>query len=598
MPPVNTPSQETPTLSPAAPASSFQQLSAVSIPAPSRPVESDDAHDDNVNFLRSRVRSPPDSSSSSLSRQRRRRQQNLAESEADPMDLDDPRNLRMSVEVNRRIPIVRRQQDEQNSNMPNYEGRVSNVRSLYGWAPGSEDENDDDEDTAYEPMQESGTGSGSMVSWFGRLSERSAMSRRHARRDAVGRGPPPLTEQSAEVGSQRTYDHPMSTTEALLQSVRGHARSSRTRLHNYLLDRERASQDSDDSRERSATSSASRAYRYLPSSRGDPHRTLTHSDLRARINVHRQIHMDNPPSPRLKETIKYLDRLRYSNSYEESITSAAAGGFMQSDYFAWNEDDFILDTAWISQPPECSWLRPGMVFSGSQRAASSGISTFSQRGLNPNSPHDPVIVNGSDNNSNRIAVSTSSGRRYWANNVYSIGGGRDENWPVKVTIHNIDYRDMTLSGTMEAYNIPDKTSPTQDAHIVTFLEGEIIDFNSHTLETKNFKADAEIDSTYWRQLQPFKNLTDDEMTRNLVSRKWITEELSKKWILMRWKERCFITPTDSRQGLTISGFYYITLCRETGLIEGLYYDPGSSPYQQLALKPETEQMIRPSYSFR
>jgi hypothetical protein len=94
---------------------------------------------------------------------------------------------------------------------------------------------------------------------------------------------------------------------------------------------------------------------------------------------------------------------------------------------------------------------------------------------------------------------------------------------------------MTLSGTMEAYNIPDKTSPSQNAVIVTFLEGEIIDFNSHTLETKNFKADAEIDSTYWRELQPFKDLTDDEMTRNLVSRKWITDELCKGWILMRWK---------------------------------------------------------------
>lgn len=51
-------------------------------------------------------------------------------------------------------------------------------------------------------------------------------------------------------------------------------------------------------------------------------------------------------------------------------------------------------------------------------------------------------------------------------------------------------------------------------------------------------------------------------------------------------ERCFITPTDSRQGLTISGFYFIALRREDGQIEGLYYDPGSSPYQQLNLSPK------------
>lgn len=63
-------------------------------------------------------------------------------------------------------------------------------------------------------------------------------------------------------------------------------------------------------------------------------------------------------------------------------------------------------------------------------------------------------------------------------------------------------------------------------------------------------------------------------------------------------ERCFITPTDSRQGLTISGFYYISLRRSDGQIEGLYYDPGSSPYQQLSLKPETPKMVCPSYAFR
>ena len=65
-----------------------------------------------------------------------------------------------------------------------------------------------------------------------------------------------------------------------------------------------------------------------------------------------------------------------------------------------------------------------------------------------------------------------------------------------------------------------------------------------------------------------------------------------------YPERCFITPTDSRQGLTISGFYYISLRREDGHIEGLYYDPGISPYQQLSLKPETLKMNRPSYCFR
>ncbi|PYI06355.1 hypothetical protein BO78DRAFT_461297 [Aspergillus sclerotiicarbonarius CBS 121057] len=580
MPPVNSPSD--PPAQSSSSASSLRPLTALSIPVPFLPAAvSDDAQDDNVSFLRSRVRSPPDSSSS-LSRQRRRRQQQtLSDLDLEPMDLEDPSNLR--IEINRRIPIVRRQRDGSNpnsnpnlNNLPNYEGRMSNPRSVYGWAPASDE---DDEDVGYEPLHDSNT-----ISWFGRFSDRYAAARRHARRDAAGRSPT-LPDEPSDSSSHRQNEPPASTTEAFLQSVRRQPRSSRTRtLHDYLLDRERTLQDSDESRERLGPTSASRAYRFMPGARGESQRFLTHSDLRARISAHRQLHMENPPNPRLKETIRYLERLRYSTSFEESLTSAAAGGFVHTDFLSGNEDDFILDTTSIAPPPECSWLRPGVVFSGSQRAASSANSIFA-RIPSPSASQDPMIVNGSDNS--RISVYTTTGRR-----------GKDENWPVKVTIHSINPDDMTLSGTMEAYNIPDKTTPAHDAHIVTYLEGEIIDFNTHTLETKNFKADAEIDSTYWRELQPFKDLTDEEMTRNLVSRKWVTEQLSRRWILMRWKERCFITPTDSRQGLTISGFYYISLNRQSGHIEGLYYDPGSSPYQQLSLKPETRKMVRPSYGFR
>ncbi|KAI7526473.1 hypothetical protein KC343_g20522 [Hortaea werneckii] len=37
-------------------------------------------------------------------------------------------------------------------------------------------------------------------------------------------------------------------------------------------------------------------------------------------------------------------------------------------------------------------------------------------------------------------------------------------------------------------------------------------------------------------------------------------------------------------GLTISGFYYIVLDRQTGGVEGLYYDPASTPFQRLKLR--------------
>ncbi|KAI9836317.1 MAG: hypothetical protein M1838_005088, partial [Thelocarpon superellum] len=60
--------------------------------------------------------------------------------------------------------------------------------------------------------------------------------------------------------------------------------------------------------------------------------------------------------------------------------------------------------------------------------------------------------------------------------------------------------------------------------------------------------------------------------------------------------KCFITPSDQRLGLTISGFYYLSLRRSDGFIEGLYYDPASAPYQHLVLQPVRRTF--PSYEFR
>lgn len=76
----------------------------------------------------------------------------------------------------------------------------------------------------------------------------------------------------------------------------------------------------------------------------------------------------------------------------------------------------------------------------------------------------------------------------------------EDKWPVKVTIHNVDYTDMSLSGTMTAFDVPDRTSATKKSRIVTYLEGEIIDFKKHTLRTKNFVSDTRIDAHYWRKL--------------------------------------------------------------------------------------------------
>ncbi|KAI7248661.1 hypothetical protein KC345_g11835 [Hortaea werneckii] len=54
-------------------------------------------------------------------------------------------------------------------------------------------------------------------------------------------------------------------------------------------------------------------------------------------------------------------------------------------------------------------------------------------------------------------------------------------------------------------------------------------------------------------------------------------------------------------GLTISGFYYIVLDRQTGGVEGLYYDPASTPFQRLKLRgcsSSSSRSRRPSSSGR
>ena len=112
----------------------------------------------------------------------------------------------------------------------------------------------------------------------------------------------------------------------------------------------------------------------------------------------------------------------------------------------------------------------------------------------------------------------------------------EERWPVKVSIHGIDYDEMTLSGTMEAFNVPDKLSPTKTSSITTYLEGEIIDFNKVTLQTKSFKADTRVDGIYWRKLPPFSDMKDEAtVVKCLLSKEWVEQDLMQNWVLMRWK---------------------------------------------------------------
>lgn len=185
------------------------------------------------------------------------------------------------------------------------------------------------------------------------------------------------------------------------------------------------------------------------------------------------------------------------------------------------------------------------------------------------------------------------------------------------------------------------TSTKKHAPITTYLEGHILDLCTHSFLTPSTRsskshsapasavsptdssrsrsaqtdASTEIhfplatpatDAANWRKLPPFNALgSDDEVARVLLSSSRMAE-VNNEYIFMRWKERCFIhaksdpcpshggsggavglgegDDTDTGHGLTISGFYYVSLRRADGCVEGLYYDPTSSPYQCLRLE--------------
>jgi Vacuolar import and degradation protein len=301
------------------------------------------------------------------------------------------------------------------------------------------------------------------------------------------------------------------------------------------------------------------------------------------------------------------------------------------------------------------------------------------------------------------------------------GSPEVDHWPVTVTLHSVDFSDMTVSGTMRASQLPDKMVPSSGSSaqhqdepqsvrsMESYFLGEIIDFRNHTLETspsqhsgQTYKSGGvDVDARYWARLGPFRREierqscpssmvndkvwdiktkadakyldsmavgpvgmsseerermeqeADEAMARCLGDARWLEERLGRRggeWILMRWKggslssparaasawesivqivrqrerltgslEKCFVDPiinpsttptslsipssgphatstsftdrrtmtdsTSAQWGLTISGFYYVALNRVTGELDGLYFDPGSQPFQSLKMVP-------------
>lgn len=98
-----------------------------------------------------------------------------------------------------------------------------------------------------------------------------------------------------------------------------------------------------------------------------------------------------------------------------------------------------------------------------------------------------------------------------------------------------------------------------NAPVETFWIGEIIDNQNHTFHTNKWSADTQTDLNYWTKFPAFRELKHHEWTHN-----WKTSALKEyPYLFMRWKETYFIKKTEQNL-LTIQGFYYICMNRQTG----------------------------------
>lgn len=279
----------------------------------------------------------------------------------------------------------------------------------------------------------------------------------------------------------------------------------------------------------------------------------------------------------LENAVKYLDRLRSCSNYDEALFAAIETGFGTKEFFADKHDDFIMDVAaGFAAPSLSSWLTPGVRFEGSQGTTEQPITTNTAPGtISP-----------------RHASSTSNMPRHASYSQAHLDPSSSQpqqsslgHWPVKVNLHVVDFNDLTLSGTMEAYDIPkpsdqSSTSGTSPgAPITTYLEGQIIDLARHSFLTPTSKPSrstptsanatslgpdipnvhagdatskidfpattAQTDASNWRRLPPFSDMKDDdEVARALLSSGRI-EAILRDYIFMRWKERCFINDKGS-----------------------------------------------------
>lgn len=95
--------------------------------------------------------------------------------------------------------------------------------------------------------------------------------------------------------------------------------------------------------------------------------TARDRDMLQRVDSYRRSYLERTAtasssvSPMVEQTIKYLSKIRQSQSMDDSLNYAIDAGFLGKDYFVDDHQDFVLDPFMIPPPADTSWLAPGAV---------------------------------------------------------------------------------------------------------------------------------------------------------------------------------------------------------------------------------------------
>lgn len=302
------------------------------------------------------------------------------------------------------------------------------------------------------------------------------------------------------------------------------------------------------------------------------------------LNVRQQCLEDPRHVPvKFEKTIRLLDELR---NPDVELDDVMKGVKIPETISAHHFRDNVSRIREGFPPPKTSWLSPGLVFSGFQQAAP--MPTASTLGTTSNEPGNrrhnsnsvPLYRHASSadstGNSNNAQTSARSSHIDFLLNMAGPGAASQpsspassqlssphtqphqpspqpafppsrDRWTVRVALHAVDYETMTLQATMEAFNVPSVNhnlphpNPPTKTTFSTYLEGELLDHTQHTFRTHTFRgANSSVDARYWRKLEPFAGLSDNQLEEALLDPEWMQRELTEKYVLMRWKERCFV----------------------------------------------------------